>query len=349
MLHQSDDGGIERNPFLSGNVERNTRVSEQQNFPVGGAQHDTVGAGGFQPTPRRTYQYPTQKESEFATAMSRIACHTDLASKGSSLNLSDLRKDLNDQLQLALAVKMGLNGSQQINERALYNVVTSQSARGDLKQVLRARAELYGEMLEAKSFKRNFDLGGKTKSSKEKRQARTMLAAAPLLVAQIGAQELRNLMMDGEPAVLQKMRLSSWGTAAQFLKALGKASPMDILRLCNKEKGLAIGELFLQHAEDLDFVQNVLNATAYYEGLNPVLNAILDAFARRKQTRRFKSEAHSLEVDTLRHSHTASTKYSDKMNDESSGTREKNLGQSQRRPSNLPCRFYQRGFCHFER
>ena len=75
-----------------------------------------------------------------------------------------------------------------------------------------------------------------------------MLAAAPLLVSQLGAQELRNLMMDGEPAVLQNIRLSSRGTAAQFLKALSKAAPMDILRLCNKEKGAAIGELFIQHA-----------------------------------------------------------------------------------------------------
>ena len=129
-LHHSDKGGIERNPFLSGNRARHTEVVGQQNRPRGRVQQVAVVTGEPQQTPRRTNQYPSRKEGEFATAMSRIACHTDLASKGSALNLSDFRKDLNDQLQLALAVKMGLNGSQQINERALYNVVTSQSARG---------------------------------------------------------------------------------------------------------------------------------------------------------------------------------------------------------------------------
>ena len=81
-----------------------------------------------------------------------------------------------------------------------------------------------------------------------------MLAAAPLLVSQLRAQELRNLMMDGDPQVLRKIRLGSRGTAAQFLKPLGGAAPMDILWLCQKEKGNAIGELFLQLADDLDFV-----------------------------------------------------------------------------------------------
>ena len=117
-----------------------------------------------------------------------------------------------------------------------------------------------------------------------------MLAAAPLLVSQLGAQELRNLMMDGDPQVLRNIRLGSRGTAAQFLKALGRAAPMDVLRLCHKEKGNAIGELFLQQAEDLDFVQNVLTATANHKELNPLLNAILDAFGRRKQYRRFNSK-----------------------------------------------------------
>ena len=85
-LHHSEDGGIERNSFLSGNVVRNTGAIGQQNRQAGRAQHDAVGAGEPQQTPRRTHQYPTRQEGEFATAMSRIACHTDLASKGSALN-----------------------------------------------------------------------------------------------------------------------------------------------------------------------------------------------------------------------------------------------------------------------
>ena len=93
---------------------------------------------------------------------------------------------------MALAVKMGLNGPQQVREQALQNVLTSKAARGDMKQVLQSRAEIYGEALNTNWFKANVDLGGKTKSSiLEKNQARALLAGAPLLVAQLGAMELR--------------------------------------------------------------------------------------------------------------------------------------------------------------
>ena len=50
---------------------------------------------------------------------------------------------------MALAVKMGLNGPQEVREQALQNVLTSKSARGDMKQILQSRAEIYGELLDA--------------------------------------------------------------------------------------------------------------------------------------------------------------------------------------------------------
>ena len=55
-----------------------------------------------------------------------------------------------EQLQLALTVQLGLNGPQQVKERALHNVLTSESARGDIRQILQSRAELYGDELEPK-------------------------------------------------------------------------------------------------------------------------------------------------------------------------------------------------------
>ena len=86
---------------------------------------------------------------------------------------------------------MRLNGPQQVKERALYNVLTSKSARGDMKQILQSRAEIYGDVLDPKWFKQKIYLGAKAKSLQEKNQARAMLAGAPLLLAQLGALEFR--------------------------------------------------------------------------------------------------------------------------------------------------------------
>ena len=57
-------------------------------------------------------------------------------------------RELFDQLQMALTIKMGLNGPQQVKERALRNILTSKSARGDMRQVLQSRAEIYGDELD---------------------------------------------------------------------------------------------------------------------------------------------------------------------------------------------------------
>ena len=86
---------------------------------------------------------------------------------------------------------MGLNGLQQVKERALHNVLTNKSARGDLKQILQSRAEIYNDMLEPNWFRANTDLAGKAKTMRQKNQGRSQLAGAPLLVAQLGALELR--------------------------------------------------------------------------------------------------------------------------------------------------------------
>ena len=101
-----------------------------------------------------------------------------------------------------------------------------------------------------------------------------MFAGAPLMLTQFAAQELRCKMLEGDRTILQGIRLNTQGTAAQFLKALGKAPPIDVLRLCNKTTGNFIGESLLQQADDLDFIQNVLSATGTYNDLNPLLNAL---------------------------------------------------------------------------
>ena len=80
--------------------------------------------------------------------MSQITCDSSSAAEGSLSNTNHLNENLFNQIQLALAVKMGLNGPEQVKERALHNVLTSKTAQGDMRQVLQSRAEIYGDELD---------------------------------------------------------------------------------------------------------------------------------------------------------------------------------------------------------
>ena len=146
-------------------------------------------------------------------------------------------RELFEQLQMALAIQLGLNGPQQVKEHALHNVLNSSSARSDMKQILQSRAGIYGDELDPKWFKPKTDLGGKTSTVKMKNQARSQLAGAPLLVAQLGALELRKRMIQGDPKAMQRYRLGTLTTVAELLNVLGKLPPLSILRLCNQKVG----------------------------------------------------------------------------------------------------------------
>ena len=99
---------------------------------------DTDGGGQNYANEARypTFSFPTERHGDFARHMSRISNNTMAASSGSSVYQANLRNNLADQLQLALAIQLGLNGPQLIKQHALLNVLTSKSARGDLQQVL---------------------------------------------------------------------------------------------------------------------------------------------------------------------------------------------------------------------
>ena len=85
---------------------------------------------------------------------------------------------------------MGLNGPQEVKEQALHNVLTNKSARGDMKQILQSRAEIYGDELDPSWFKPKVDIGSKAKSLQQKSR-HEQCAGAPLLVAQLGVLEPR--------------------------------------------------------------------------------------------------------------------------------------------------------------
>ena len=61
-------------------------------------------------------------------SMSQITCDPSSAAQGSLSNTNHLNENIFNQIQLALAVKMGLNGPEQVKEKALNNVLTFKTA-----------------------------------------------------------------------------------------------------------------------------------------------------------------------------------------------------------------------------
>ena len=91
---------------------------------------------------------PLDSRGHFARSMAQITGNPSSSSQGRVSRSIELNEQLNKQIQMALAVKLGLNGPQAMKERALHNVLTSKSARGDVKQILQSRAEIYGDALD---------------------------------------------------------------------------------------------------------------------------------------------------------------------------------------------------------
>ena len=300
--------------------------------------HTTDGGGRNEANEMRypPFNFPTERHGEFARNMSRISNNLTAAASGSNVYQTFLRNNLAEQLQLALAVQLGLNGPQLIKQHALLNVLTSKSARGDLQQVLQSRAEIYGDLLDPKWFGPAVDLASKTKDMVQSTKARSMLIGAPLLVAQLNALELRKRMMSGNIDALHQTRLGATMTVAQMLKILSDAPPLAVLTLINKKFGNWVSNNLLQQSNDLDFVQNVITAIGNYAEINPTMHAVLQGFNRRRHVGRFKVGSQDIEMDRLRFSHKASGKDSDVKQERTSKTTKSGGG------SSPMCHFFQR-------
>ena len=102
----------------------------------------------------------------------------------------------------------------------------------------------------------------------------------------------------------------------------------------------------LQHADDLDFSQDVLNASGDALEVNPTLNGVLEGFNRRRRYQRFKFGHHTLELDRLRFAHTSSGQDSDlrateMMDGQGSARTGKRTRRSQERYTTT-CSYFQR-------
>ena len=206
--HHEHHGGFNAGPYAGAG-------GRQQNINRGPSLFDLIPRGEDyarevpRPINLGQYLYPTPITSPFARAMSQITCNPTTANQGTVVDQKIVSRELFEQLQMALTVQLGLNGPQQVKERALHNVLASSAARADMKQILQSRAELYGDELDPKWFQQNVDLGKKAATIKARNQARSQLAGAPLLVAQVTELELRRKFQEGDNKLVQNIHLGT--------------------------------------------------------------------------------------------------------------------------------------------
>ena len=258
---------------------------------------------------------PIAPPGRFGQAMTSIAGNAGSRSQGifNSVWEDGSDKVVNEQLTWALAQKFNLGSTQQANEKALKSIVKKQGSTADLKQAIKARAAVYGSQMDPSWYVKSFDLSAKLKTSKSRRQARGVLLGAPLFVAQVGAHSIRGTLNEGERSVLKDMNLATRGTAGQFMKALARAPILEIVRHVNSAKYKKLREALLQHADDLDYTQTLISSVCNEPAVNPSMNAVNDAFLRRRFAGRFKKEGGSVELDTLLHQATKGERDDDDM------------------------------------
>ena len=169
-----------------------------------------------------------------------------------------------------------------------------------------------------------------------------MLVGAPLFSAQLGAHKIRTMLSSGGDPV--NFDLAAVGTAGHFIKALGNMSPLTVLRLIDKTNEKALTAALLQHADDLDYVQNLLNVIGTEAGVNPVMNAVSDAFSRRRFSHRFKTGDQNVKLDALLNSGCKVPA----DDDEAVGQRTRKGSQSQPNVASVkPCFMFQTNTCSF--
>ena len=272
--------------------------------------------------------------------MSAIAGNAGASTKGIFSNLSMGGKHFKEEFAQALALKLNITTTQRANEKALMDLTKASGSTAGLKQALQARAALYGDLLEPSWFARNTDLSAKANSLKKRRVARAMLSGAVLLVAQLGAHEVRSLLSSGQEDVLKDQGIGSRRLTSASLKNMAKASPLEMLKFVKWPHINQLTESLLRHADDLDFLQTLITSLGNRGELNPSLNAVHMAYSRRRFTGRFKTQNQSIELDTLLQQETRGTKDDDALI-QASGTKKKSA------QSPLPCHAYQKGPCTF--
>ena len=290
----------------------------------------------------RSHNPPMEAAGHFDNAMNLIASNAEANTSGIFSSVIDGRanQSRHDNLTWAIAKKLDIGSAQMANEQALLNITKSKGSTADLKQALKARAAIYGSTLDPSHFRKGTDLSAKAKTARDRRRARGMFISAPLFVAQAGAHHIRRLLSDGDRSTVRDMKPDTRGTAAQFMKAMAKAPVLQILEKVNINKCNELKESLLQQADDLDFLQTLVTSVHDEPAINPSMNALNDAFNRRRFAGRFKTPGRGIEMDTLLYQASKGA-----LDDDDTGTRRGASGQGNA-DVDQSCYAFQRGSCH---
>ena len=85
----------------------------------------------------------------------------------------------------------------------------------------------------------------------------------------------------------------------ELLEMLAKAPIFQVVELLSNAKAQQISTLMARCESDADFTQSILRVTGTNSQLNPVTNAVQEAFARRRWNGSFRAVGRTLEFDTL--------------------------------------------------
>ena len=132
-------------------------------------------------------------------------------------------------------------------------------------------------------------------------------------MTQIGAHRVRKMLTEGKTGVLKNLRLEAHGTTLYFKKTLQEAPLIEVLEFLDNDRSTELKERLLQQADDLNYLQELISALGKEASLNPPLNAVIEAFNRRRFYNRFKTSGKSVELDILLNQSTQGTKDDDEL------------------------------------
>ena len=126
-----------------------------------------------------------------------------------------------------------------------------------------------------------------------------MLAGSTLLMTQLDLREIRKVLNRGNAETLLDIEQDTVMPVKQVIELLAKAPLTLVIKLLSHSKYEEIKKLFSRCEGDADYTQHMLRLMGNKKELNPVMNAVCEAFSRRRWQGSFKSEGQSIELDTL--------------------------------------------------
>ena len=127
-------------------------------------------------------------------------------------------------------------------------------------------------------------------------------------MAQLDLRAIQRTLTTGDADVLLDVKQDTVMPVKELLEILAKAPIFQVVKLLSNAKAKQISTLMARCESDADFTQRILRVTGTKPQLNPVTNAVHEAFARRRWNGNLRTVGRTLELDTLLYSDTKGAK-----------------------------------------